>query len=802
MHISYRFTIYALLFLLVAPTTIAQTTIPTDTKQSCATGQYLTITDDGGLGCFTPTTPPAPEPKQCGDNQAINRIANGVPQCTSLPKVSPTDVPTTCKDGDTLRKVIDNITCTEPETETQTKCGSGEFAVGFNPDGTPICDELPEDTISIAKSETKVTAQAVIPPPAKKTILTNAVILPAEKTILPNPVILPPAKKTIIPNPITLPIPPSAEIVSPSNLPDLTIEKPWCHTSLSHLTPETTKTCTDSFVPLGINTTDNFGASISFLPRGWLNEAMLAVGLPGDGHQTINQFHRFPGKVVTCEKKKGVWTCPFKVGAVQLNLKDGDQFGSAVSWLDADTLAIGAMDRGDGGTDRGAVYICEKKSAGWDCDVKIGNNQGVTLRNNSRFGRSIVWLDAKTLAIGAAGERSVYICTRTNTTTRTWSCPTASKLQSVGADSISFIEWDTCSDGNLFLGLCKKGENIEKRIAVGDWAKNSNRGAVYVCSNAGGSWSCPNIPNIAHGSKVSLRAVDHFGAAVSWLNSTTLAVGAPYDDTGGTRSNSNRGAVYICTRTSATTDDWSCPNTSKIAHDGSKVSLGNSGAFGISVAWLNTKTLLVGADRRPTASFIGVVYACTRSTSSSNDWTCSIEKFSEGFGEKYDTGDCYICKVPNPVGELSRTITDKNSSIGRGNRNCEAGRHWLNWEGSGSNITGPQDNLSDVEQIREYKRGSADAVASCPSGWRMHEFWTETQSIRGYDKATYFPPANASCNTGGHKFSNTKREVCLWLNSWRNCRYTIGGGCQGAFTSVTGTLACSDVVAVGCVPSQ
>ena len=226
MHISYRFTIYTLLLSLVAPTVLAQTTIPTDTKQSCAAGQYATVTN-AGLVCFN-----APVGESCpNENQAINQITSMGVQCRSLPAGTPTDTPPTCEDGQSLIQKSGKVICNEISILSGiTQCGAGEFAIGFNTDGTPICDELPrdsEDTISVEPGEPNIVAKSL---PLFKIITANIVIPPGLTTIIPNPII-PPYSPTI---------------TFPSTTPELIANKAWCHTVLSHKTATINAACTSA----------------------------------------------------------------------------------------------------------------------------------------------------------------------------------------------------------------------------------------------------------------------------------------------------------------------------------------------------------------------------------------------------------------------------------------------------------------------------------------------------------------------------------------------------------------------------
>ena len=192
-----------------------------------------------------------------------------------------------------------------------------------------------------------------------------------------------------------------------------------------------------------------------------------------------------------------------------MTLASNDRFGSSVSWLDADTLAVGSISDdtnrpGTSGTNKGAVYICEKKNNAWDCaSGKIDDSiSGLTLASSDWFGSSVSWLDADTLAVGAEFD-------------------------------------DTNRPGTIGI----------------------DKGAVYICEKKNNAWDCDS-GKIVDGNGVTLASSGGFGSSVSWLDADTLAVGAELDDTNrpGT-SGINKGAVYICEKKNNT---WDC-DSGKIA---------------------------------------------------------------------------------------------------------------------------------------------------------------------------------------------------------------------------------------------
>ena len=103
---------------------------------------------------------------------------------------------------------------------------------------------------------------------------------------------------------------------------------------------------------IGLNDSDQFGFSVSYL------DDTLVVGAIGDGGSGR-------GAVYVFEKdSSGDWSQTLKIsdnsggtGLLDVNLNNGDYFGSSISYLD-DTLVVGADGVGSsGGIWKGAVYI-------------------------------------------------------------------------------------------------------------------------------------------------------------------------------------------------------------------------------------------------------------------------------------------------------------------------------------------------------------------------------------------------------------------------------------------------------------
>jgi hypothetical protein len=139
-------------------------------------------------------------------------------------------------------------------------------------------------------------------------------------------------------------------------------------------------------------------------------------------------------------------------------------------------------------------------------------------------------------------------------------------------------------------------------LAVGASGKADARGAVYVFTRSGSIWlqqACVTASNA--------ESEDFFGIKVTLsANGSTLAVGAPLEDSDGSEENnsaSNSGAVYVFTRSE---NDW-------VQQDYIKAS--NTEAddqFGVSLSLsADGSTLAVGASGKDSSS--GAVYVFIRS---------------------------------------------------------------------------------------------------------------------------------------------------------------------------------------------
>ncbi|MFQ6615865.1 MAG: FG-GAP-like repeat-containing protein [Fidelibacterota bacterium] len=208
----------------------------------------------------------------------------------------------------------------------------------------------------------------------------------------------------------------------------------------------------------------------------------------------------------------------------KLTASDGaasDFFGKSVS-IRGDYAVVGSYRDDDKGSSSGSAYIFVRSGSNWTQQAKLTASDGAS---SDFFGTSVS-ISGDYLVVGADGDDdnggasgSAYIFLRSGSSWGELTKITASD----GASSDYFGASVSISDTFVAVG------------AYGDDDKGSTSGSVYIFKREGTSWTQHNKFLASDGA-----ASDRFGWSVS-LDSTTLSIGAPYDNT-------QTGSVYIYPR--------------------------------------------------------------------------------------------------------------------------------------------------------------------------------------------------------------------------------------------------------------
>ncbi|MFC2114315.1 T9SS type A sorting domain-containing protein [Bacteroidota bacterium] len=203
----------------------------------------------------------------------------------------------------------------------------------------------------------------------------------------------------------------------------------------------------------------------------------------------------------------------------------GDWSGKSVSMPDANTVAIGAPRNEENGDDAGQVRIYAWDGSSWQ---KKGND----IDGNAAyiwFGNSVSMPNANTVAIGA---------------------PNSSKIVDEG--HVSIYSWNTTSSGWIQRGNDIVGE------AIGDWSgfsismPDTNTVAIGAPRNNGSGFYAGQVRIykwngntwMQKGADIDGDATyDQSGFSVSMPDANTIAIGALYNDEGGTDAGQVR--IYV-----------------------------------------------------------------------------------------------------------------------------------------------------------------------------------------------------------------------------------------------------------------
>jgi len=377
---------------------------------------------------------------------------------------------------------------------------------------------------------------------------------------------------------------------------------------------------------------DHFGWRVALAADG----NTLAVGAPledssatGINGSQANEAGADSGAVyVYTRSGTGVWSQQAYVKAS--NTGFGDRFGSTLALVGNDgstlTLAVGAPfedssatgidgnQSDEAGSDSGAVYVYTRSSLGlWSQQAYVkASNTGFS----DNFGSSVALAaDGSTLAVGAPFEDSnatgidgasadnssldsgaAYVYTRSGSS---WSQQAYVKATNTGFyDQFGYSVALGADGSTLAVGAPYEDSSATGIDGTGS-DSSTDSGAAYVYTRSSlGVWSVQ-----AYVKASNTGFGDRFGSALALgASGSTLAVGAPFEDSsatgiGGNQSDeagSDSGAAYVYTRSAGV---WSQQAYVKAANTGF------SDAFGSSLALATDgSTLAVGATGEDSAA--------------------------------------------------------------------------------------------------------------------------------------------------------------------------------------------------------
>jgi hypothetical protein len=235
---------------------------------------------------------------------------------------------------------------------------------------------------------------------------------------------------------------------------------------------------------------DRFGSSVS------VDAETIVVGaVGGDGQDNGS------GSVYVFRRTGSAW-----VEEAELFASDGavaDQFGGSVS-VDGDTVAIGADQEDDRGSNSGSVYIFRRRASGWVEEQKLTASDGAA---GDRFGFSVS-VNGDTVVVAAPNDDdrigSAYVFRR-------------------GVDGWVQEQKLTASDGEpadaFGSSVCLDGDTVVVG-AQGDRDNGSNSGSAYVFRRELYGWMQDQKLVASDG-----KAGDFFGKSVS-IEGDTVVIGA------------------------------------------------------------------------------------------------------------------------------------------------------------------------------------------------------------------------------------------------------------------------------------
>lgn len=276
-----------------------------------------------------------------------------------------------------------------------------------------------------------------------------------------------------------------------------------------------------------------------------------------------------------------------------------DHFGFSVC-LSGDTLAVGAPDNNEWGTDAGLVYIFERNEGGadqWGLLCKVGSDDRSA---GDRFGYSVS-LDLNLLVVGAHGEKPDGV--------NSGAAYVFHRNYGVGwFRQVARLRAGDAAAGDQFgIAVAISGDCVVVGAHMDDNEHGSNAGAAYLFRRDHGGYNQWGQVRKFTGES----AQDCYGRAVA-IRGPWIILGAPNSTEGG-----SFGRAYIYERNQNGPEAWGWVKTLSGAS--------NSGAeFGGAVA-IDSQKALVGATMERVASLYGgAVFVFGRDEGGWGQWGLQI----------------------------------------------------------------------------------------------------------------------------------------------------------------------------------
>jgi hypothetical protein len=300
----------------------------------------------------------------------------------------------------------------------------------------------------------------------------------------------------------------------------------------------------------------------------------MVAGAPGKSSYT--------GAAYVYTRSGSTWTQQRKLTAS--DAATSDLFGISVA-ISGDTAVVGACGKS---SSTGAAYVFTRSGSTWSEQQKLTASDGVA---SDYFGNSVA-ISGDTIVVGASDKSSytgaAYVYTRSGST---WS-----PQQTLTASDAA--QWHYFGRSVAISG---------ETLVVGAEGKSSYRGAAYVFTRSGSTWS----------PQQTLTASDaaqwhYFGRSVA-ISGDTVVVG-------NIGRSSYAGAAYVFTRSGST---WSEQQTLTASDAAANDYLGASVA-------ISGDTVLVGAVGK--SSWTGAAYVFTRSGST---WSQRDKQTGAGSSDEF-----------------------------------------------------------------------------------------------------------------------------------------------------------------------